>query len=138
MKHLFIPPPSLSFVGAIVACFRKYVVFSGRASRSEFWYFILFDIIFCQLVILYDYIMGTFWSWLIPLVTLLPALAVTTRRLHDTNRTGWWQLLPIASGIPFVLWGWVWRWSLLLLPVSILVIWFWCAQKGDQHANSYD
>ena len=119
----FIPPRSLSFVEAIDTCFRKYAVFSGRASRSELWYFFLFGIIMGVLTDLIDSMMGYIVfgpsSAISILVFFIPNLAVATRRLHDTNRSGWRQL-----------------WFLTI--IGAFFIWFWCAQKGDQQTNSHD
>ena len=74
----------MSFTQSIKTCFQKYVDFSGRGSRSEYWWFFLFTFIVRLL---------TFWipivGLLILLGLLLPSLAATVRRLHDTNRTGW-------------------------------------------------
>lgn len=97
------PSRSLSFGEAVKTCFNKYVTFSGRARRSEYWYFYLFNTI-CGFVALgIDMALGTF-SWedgmgivygIYALAVLLPGLAVTFRRLHDTNRSAWWLLIGI-------------------------------------------
>ena len=90
----------MSFTDSIKICFQKYIDFSGRASRSEYWWFFLFSFI-VRIV--------TFWipflGIIIGLALLLPSLAVTARRLHDTNRTGWWMLLPIGSGLAGIVAG---------------------------------
>ena len=77
--------PPVSFGDAIKICLKKYVDFSGRASRSEFWYFILFYTILLCIPGL-----DAITSWAL----LLPSLAVGARRMHDTGKSGWWQLLP--------------------------------------------
>jgi uncharacterized membrane protein YhaH (DUF805 family) len=84
----------MPMVDAVKACFRKYADFSGRATRTEYWWFFL------------AVLLGSAAGWLISLriytlfsvVTLLPMIAVGARRLHDTNRSGWWQLLAL---VPF-------------------------------------
>ncbi len=90
----------MSFTDSIKTCFSKYIVFSGRASRSEFWWFFLFTFI-VRLVTTWIPFVG----FIIALALLLPNLAVTVRRLHDTNRTGWWMLLPIGLGLAGILAG---------------------------------
>ncbi len=80
---------------------KKYVVFSGRARRTEYWMFSLFNFIALILLAVIDGVLGT--TPLLYLVyalgVLLPSLAVTIRRLHDTNRSGWWFLISL---IPLV------------------------------------
>ena len=88
----------MTFHESIRVCFAKYADFSGRATRSEYWWFVLF-IILASLGIsmISDVLGGTFG-----LATLLPSIAAATRRLHDTNRSGWWQLICL---VPLI--GWI-------------------------------
>ncbi|MBO2693327.1 DUF805 domain-containing protein [Shewanella algae] len=87
------------FIGAI----KKYADFTGRARRTEYWMFTLFYIIFSLVVSAIDYALGTTVLGLIySLGLLLPSIAVAARRLHDTDRSGWWQLLAF---IPII--GWI-------------------------------
>ena len=88
----------MNFGQAIATCLGKYATFSGRASRSEFWWFTLFQL----LLGLATAMLGETVNALISLALLLPALAVGTRRLHDIGRSGWWQLLYL-TGIGFLL-----------------------------------
>jgi len=86
---------------------KKYAVFNGRAARPEFWWFVLFNVIISAAIdIVVSAIAGRSTGqavdWLYSLVVLLPSLGVGIRRLHDTNRTGWWYLLAF---IPFI--GWI-------------------------------
>jgi len=89
---------------------KKYVDFSGRARRKEYWMFTLFNIIFSIVAIVLDNILGTanedlgygLIYGLFGLAILLPTLAVTVRRLHDVGKSGWWifiSLIPIVGGI---------------------------------------
>jgi uncharacterized membrane protein YhaH (DUF805 family) len=89
---------------------KKYAVFSGRARRKEYWIFILINIVISIVLIAIDYLIGTFdpqtgagvLQGLYSLAVLIPSLAVTVRRLHDTGRTGWWiliGLIPVIGGI---------------------------------------
>ena len=93
---------------AITSCMRKYSTFSGRASRSEFWWFSLFYVLLSWGTQIAGYALASISLVLavlplvVTLVLLLPQLAVACRRLHDIGRSGWWQLL-ILTGIGFIL-----------------------------------
>lgn len=76
--------PMMSFVESIKTCFRKYVTFSGRATRAEFWWFWLPAIFVCIITV----------GWGL-LVLLIPMITVGVRRCHDTNHSGWWLLFPV-------------------------------------------
>lgn len=81
----------------------KYAFFTGRARRSEFWYFALFNLIVSMGLGMVDAFLDLgFLSGLYGLVALIPSLAVGVRRLHDTGKSGWWLLV---SFVPFI--GWV-------------------------------
>ncbi|MDH5182393.1 MAG: DUF805 domain-containing protein [Gammaproteobacteria bacterium] len=84
-----------------IAVLKKYAVFAGRASRSEYWFFTLFNLIIAIVLGFVDGAaglisaesgMGVLGS-IYMLAVLLPGIAVTVRRLHDTGRSGWWLLL---------------------------------------------
>ena len=93
-----------------LAAMKKYVDFSGRARRKEYWMFALFNFIFAIVAIILDNIFGTaienvgygiFYS-LFALAVFLPSLAVLVRRLHDVGKSGWFMLIsliPIIGGI---------------------------------------
>ena len=89
---------------------KKYAVFSGRARRAEYWYFVLFNIIVAVVLSLIDTLLGTFnimqgdglLSGLYALAVLIPTLAVTVRRLHDIDRTGWWIFINLIPLIGFI------------------------------------
>ena len=83
----------MGFTEAIKTCFSKYATFSGRPTRAEFWWFFLF----------------TFLGGLIPIVglifalaVLIPSIAVAVRRLHDTDRSGWWLLIGLIPLVGFI------------------------------------
>jgi uncharacterized membrane protein YhaH (DUF805 family) len=82
---------------------KKYAVFSGRARRKEYWMFALFATIIYVVFLVVSLVTEQSWIVFLPIVAfLLPGLAVTARRLHDTGRSGWWilfQLVPIAGPI---------------------------------------
>jgi uncharacterized membrane protein YhaH (DUF805 family) len=113
----------MTFFEAISSGFRNYVGFSGRASRSEFWYWILFTVLVSIVTSIIDLEVlssnvtpfSSIWS----LVTLLPSLAMGVRRLHDTDRSGWWWLL---SFIP-------------LIGIIVLIV-FWCFE-GTRGPNRF-
>lgn len=94
----------MTFGESIKTCFSKYAEFSGRADRSEYWWFELFLL----LVIVGAAILGETLSNLVTLAVLLPSLAVGARRLHDVDKSGWWQLLylvPIVGWIVVIYWS---------------------------------
>lgn len=83
---------------------KKYTVFEGRASRTEYWMFFLFNIIFAFLVGFIAAFLGAITktdqsvlSNIYSLAVLIPGIAVGCRRMHDTNRSGWWLIVPIVS-----------------------------------------
>jgi len=89
---------------------RKYAVFSGRSRRKEYWTFFLVNFVVVTALLLVDQQIGTFdpetgaglLNALYTLALLLPSIAVAVRRLHDTDRVGWWVLLsliPIIGSI---------------------------------------
>lgn len=97
-KSLTIWITIMTFQESIKVCFQKYADFSGRASRPEFWWFFL-SLFLVSLVL---NVVSPTISMIFSLATLLPSLAVGARRLHETNRSGWWQLLWL---VPVV--GWI-------------------------------
>ena len=105
----------MTFQESIKTCFSKYADFNGRAVRSEYWWFALFIVLVSMgLGIISEIVSGLF-----SLAVLIPSIAAAARRLHDTNRSGWWQLIAF---IPFI--GW------------IIIITF-LAQEGNSDTNQY-
>ncbi|WP_111893407.1 DUF805 domain-containing protein [Acinetobacter sp. MB5] len=100
------------FLDWSIKCLKNYVNFSGRARRKEYWFFYLFQILIGftlgLILAITGFSKGTIdiFSGLINLVLFLPALAVTVRRLHDVNRSGWWFLIAftIVGLIPLFIW----------------------------------
>ena len=86
---------------------KKYAVFDGRARRKEYWYFILFNTIISIVLAIFDSLIGSFspkvgmglLGGIYMLAVLVPGIGVSIRRLHDTNRSGWWLLIAL---IPFI------------------------------------
>lgn len=92
-----------------LAVLRKYVEFSGRAKRREYWMFFLVNLVISIILSFIDRAIGLtsdtgvgLLSGVYGLAVLLPSLAVTVRRLHDTGRTGWWVLIVL---VPLI--GWI-------------------------------
>lgn len=88
----------MNFQESIKVCFGKYADFNGRASRPEYWWFVLFIIVGSLVASL----IGNVAYGLFTLATLLPSIAAAARRLHDTERSGWWQLIVL---VPLI--GWI-------------------------------
>ena len=87
----------MSFWNAISQCLRQYATFKGRATRREFWWWILASIVgFCVVSIFARLIGFPLLVSIFELAVVLPTIAVTTRRLHDINKSGWWQLAWIG------------------------------------------
>lgn len=80
---------------------KKYAVFDGRAHRSEYWMFVLFNVIITIVLGLIDRLLGIsgVLSGIYGLAVLIPGIAVSIRRLHDTNRSGWWLLISLVPVI---------------------------------------
>lgn len=125
----------MTFSDAVRNNFAKYATFSGRAPRSEFWWWALFT--FVANIVLGGIDMALFGTatfgpgsfemhtnfsplaGIFSLVVLLPSLAVAVRRLHDTDHSGWW-------------------WWLILIPlVGIIVLIVWWASEGTRGSNRY-
>jgi uncharacterized membrane protein YhaH (DUF805 family) len=85
------------FLNAVKTCFRKYVDFSGRAARPEFWWFFLFQIV----VLIVTGILSSTLNGLAGLAMLLPGLAVGARRLHDIGKSAWWLLIGLIPVVGF-------------------------------------
>lgn len=94
----------MNFQDAVKSSLNKYAVFEGRASRSEYWWFFLFNITLYVAAIVLDSILSFgFLSMIVSLGLLAPSLAVGARRLHDINKSGWWQLLYLIPLIGFII-----------------------------------
>ena len=109
----------MSFVEAISSGFKNYVGFSGRASRSEFWYWYLFVLILSIVANVIDAVLGMpIFGAIVSLGLLLPNIAVGIRRLHDIDRTGWWYLIVFTG-------------------IGAIVLIVWACMKGTTGPNRY-
>lgn len=110
-----------------LAALNKYAVFTGRARRTEYWMFTLFNVLIAFGLLIIDQVSGLNkatkgFSPLYSIYSLgmfIPSLAVSVRRLHDTNHRGWWILIGV---IPIL--GWI-----------LLLVWF--VTDGDSGRNEY-
>jgi uncharacterized membrane protein YhaH (DUF805 family) len=114
----------MRFGEAIQSGFRNYVGFSGRAARSEYWYWVLFAVILGVVANIIDYLLGMrahggIFSVIVGLGLILPDIAVGVRRLHDRDKSGWFLLLGL---IP-------------LVGAIILIVWF--CQRGTAGTNRF-
>jgi uncharacterized membrane protein YhaH (DUF805 family) len=105
----------MTFKDSIVAGFQKYFDFDGRATRSEYWWFVLFGLI-VNAVGLMDpsgilYILAS-------LALFIPSLSVAVRRLHDIDKSGWWMLL-------------------VLVPLISLILIYWFCKRGTPGSNRF-
>ena len=114
----------MNMIEAVKAVFSKYATFEGRAQRSEYWWFVLFNLIVSILLNILapghghgmgGGLLGMIWS----LATLLPSLAVGARRLHDTDRSGWWLLIGLVP----------------LVGLIVLIVFF--ASRGTAGSNRF-
>ena len=113
----------MDFSTSIKTCFSKYAVFSGRASRSEFWWFGLFGFIGGIVTAVIDVMILGYSAEsygpiniIFTVITFLPYLAVGARRLHDINKSGWWQLI-------------------VLTVIGIILLIIWWATVGENKKN---
>ena len=143
----------MDLITAIKTCFKKYFVFKGRAKKSEYWWFFLFCILAGTVTAFLDVVvLGYAWAQygpintIVNLILIIPILSAGARRLHDTNKSGWWQLLGLIglaisyyqkdmltkgliTSSYFIL-------SFLALGTYILLI-VWLASKGEKKKNKY-
>ena len=89
----------MTFGNAVRSVFNQYAGFTGRARRSEYWFFVLFTFLVYLAASVVDAVLGIpLFTLVVGLGLLVPTLAVSVRRLHDTGRSGWWMLLSL---VPF-------------------------------------
>ena len=120
--------PMVDFGTAVKLGFQRYVDFSGRSTRAEYWWWGLFSVVVSFALFIADTLTGnsSTFGWLgglletlFTLATIIPSLALSVRRLHDINRTGWWLLL------------------LFVLVIGWIVLIVWAIKRGDEGPNKY-
>lgn len=108
--------PEMTFTRSISTCLAKYVNYHGRAGRPEYWWFYLFTLLLSWAALAVD---KSGLSYLVIYLGLAaPSWAACVRRLHDTNRSGWWSLLPLTI-------------------IGVIPLIYWLARPGDEGANEY-
>jgi uncharacterized membrane protein YhaH (DUF805 family) len=135
----------MGFLEAVGTCFEKYATFSGRARRAEYWFFCLFCFVAGFVTGMIDRILtggeSSPVSAVLLLATFLPSLAVTVRRYHDLDRTGWWILFP--GGVALIaflayledpMFGLA---GLIAVLASAIVVFGWMSKKGSFGTNTY-
>jgi uncharacterized membrane protein YhaH (DUF805 family) len=109
----------MGFADAIKTGFSKYVTFEGRAARSEFWFWMLFAFIANLVAGIVDGALDlNLVGLLVSLALFLPGLAVSVRRLHDIDRSGWWVLI-----------------ALTIIGIILLIV--WDCTKGTSGPNRF-
>ena len=104
----------MNFQQAVATCFAKYVDFSGRASRSEYWWFFLAYLVLAIVAgFIHEYV-----YFIVVLAFILPMLAAGARRLHDIGKSGWWLLIGI-------------------IPLVGLVLLYFAVQPSSPESNEY-
>lgn len=106
----------MTFAKSISTCLAKYADFTGRASRPEYWWFYLFTLLLGWGSMIADPTGAA--NLLVTLALFLPATSAAARRLHDTNRSGWWMLIAFTI-------------------IGIIPLIIWAASKGNEHPNKY-
>jgi uncharacterized membrane protein YhaH (DUF805 family) len=106
----------MSFAHSIATCLSKYAEFRGRSSRPEFWWFYLFTVLLSWGGAVVDTSGSA--NTFINIGLMMPSLAAATRRLHDTDRSGWWLLM-------------------LFTVVGVIPLIFWLASKGSGGNNRF-
>ena len=129
----------MGFTESLKTCFGKYAKFDGRASRSEFWYFVLFCFVYFLVAgfllgfsgvsdAAFD---GATLVLLIPI--FIPSIAVAARRLHDINQSGWMQCIFIPGFIADEFLG-----TGFVIYILTLGLWaFWFSQAGKKGKNRF-
>ena len=121
------PTQMMSYFGSIKTCMKKYVDFNGRAAKSEYWWFFLFNIIVSVVTSIVDiYVTDTMLTPTLGTIQavalfglLLPSIAVAARRLHDVGKSGWMLLITL---IPLI---------------GVIVLLVWLIGEGDAQPNVY-
>jgi uncharacterized membrane protein YhaH (DUF805 family) len=110
----------MSFVDAVESAFSKYITVSGRASRSEYWWFLGFCVAFSFIAGLIESANdSSYLSLVFTLFTFIPGITVAVRRLHDKARSGWWLLI---SFVPLI---------------GTLILLYWFVTRGTEGKNRF-
>ena len=111
----------MTFTQAIASGFRRYFDFTTRSSRSEYWWWTLFSILASAVATIFDEVLfngAPILDTLNAIVLFIPGVTVAVRRLHDTDRSGWWFLIAFTI-------------------IGILLLIYWYVQPGTAGSNRY-
>ena len=132
---------TITFIDAIKIGFKKYFDFNGRASRSEYWYFWLFGWAINIILLTLAFKVSKVFFWIeviVFLAMIIPWISLTARRLHDANKTGWYQLAPAVAGaltrIPIPSIGIIFTVLNIILAIYLFVLY---ASRGTEGSNKY-
>ena len=129
----------MSFIDSIKVCLSKYANFSGRASRSEFWFFFLFC---CIYMFVAGFLLGftnpseetLYLATLVIMIPIfVPGIAVSARRLHDINQSGWMQCIFIPGFVADELLGT--GYAIYIITLALYAFWF--SQVGKKGKNRF-
>ena len=140
----------MSFFDAVASAFKRYFDFSGRSSRSEFWWFFLFYVLLYMLAFSLSvnelspldesslsnpeaFLAKSLTSWfgIAFIVTLIPSISLSVRRFHDINMSGWWYVaLQIA---PSILGQYIFIFSFISVIALFVYLYFMCTEGGGDN-----
>ena len=110
---------SMTFLGLVGHVFSHYNVLTGRASRAEYWCFRLFEFVTLNVLDYISTLMGNSSPFVLGvIVTFVPHVSLTVRRLHDVNRSGWWWFVPFTI-------------------IGIIPAFYWTVKRGDTGPNRF-
>ncbi len=140
----------MSFFDAVASAFKRYFDFSGRSSRSEFWWFFLFCILLYMLAFSLSvnelgppdesvlsnpevFLAKTLTSWfgIAFIVTLIPSISISVRRFHDINMSGWWYVA--LQIVPSILSQYIFIFSFISVIALFAYLYFMCAEGGGDN-----
>ena len=137
----------MSFFDAVATAFRRYFDFSGRSSRSEFWWFFLFCVLLYMLTFSLtinelgqiddsnpeDFLSKALTSWfgLAFILTLIPSISISIRRFHDINMSGWWYVA--LQIVPSILAQLILIFSFISFMTLFVYLYFMCVEGGGDN-----
>lgn len=115
----------MSFLQAIQACFSRFFDFKGRSMRSEYWWFVLFNLLVGMCTAVFDiFVLGANPEGFLPantvatIISVIPGVAVSVRRLHDVGKSGWWIFIAFTV-------------------IGLAPLIYWACQPGSPDANEH-
>ena len=126
----------MNYINSIKTCLNKFFVFKGRASRSEFWYFVItWFAAFIILTFLLGDIFGDL-SFIVLIISVIPYYSAGARRLHDIDKSGWWMVVPVILSFFSEIKGMEFEFMILgLVAETILIIFL--ALPGHKKDNRF-